>query len=89
MSKASRSGPPQSLSLDRPKAGPVDCGRDEELCSYIRAYFLAARSLQRPSAAMTSFIKPSIAAGSVQRNTATMSFSGSIQVRLPPAPRAQ
>jgi len=32
-------------------------------------------------------MKPSIAAGSVQRSTATMSSSGSIQVRLPPAPR--
>jgi len=43
---------------------------------------------QRPTAAIVSFMKPSIAAGSVQRSTATMSFSGSTQVRLPPAPRA-
>src|SRR5580692_5304367 len=37
---------------------------------------------QLATAAMVSFMKPSIAAGSVQRNTATISFSGSIQVRL-------
>src|SRR5437764_1258522 len=37
---------------------------------------------------MTSRMNPSRAAGAIQRNTATMSFSGSIQVKLPPAPLA-
>jgi hypothetical protein len=40
-------------------------------------------------AVITSRMKPSRAAGSIQRSTATMSFSGSIQVRLPPAPLAE
>jgi GNAT superfamily N-acetyltransferase len=46
------------------------------------------RTDQRRIARMTCFMNPSIAAGSVHRKTATKSFSGSIQVRLPPAPRA-
>ncbi len=40
-------------------------------------------------APVTRCMKPSRAAGSIQRITATMSFSGSIQVRLPPAPLAK
>ena len=41
------------------------------------------------SAARTRPMNPSIAAGSVQRSTATMPEDGSTQVRLPPAPEAK
>ena len=40
-------------------------------------------------AARTRPMKPSIAAGSVQRSTATMPLDGSTQVKFPPAPEAK
>ncbi len=70
----------------RPHPVPDDENLGEPIGAAAR---LGHRERQSRIASVASARKPSIAAGSVQRRTATRSFSGSIQVRLPPAPRAQ
>src|SRR5262249_45089046 len=62
----------------------------ERFATAARPALIARAAAAQPRiASITLWMKPSRAAGSIQRNTATMSWSGSIQVKLPPAPLAK